>query len=755
VKIACIGGGPAGLYLALLMKGRDPRHEVTVLERNGPDDTFGWGVVFSDETLDGFREADEPSHRAITRRFATWDAIDTHVKGQVIRSRGHGFAGISRRVLLNLLQARCEELGVRIAYRREVEGPHEVRDADLVVAADGVNSRTRAALEAHLRPAIERGRSRYIWLGTPRRFDAFTFIIRETEHGVFQVHAYRFEEGSSTFIVECDEESFRRAGFDRQPVEESVRACERLFAPELDGAPLLTNKSSWLQFPMIRCARWHHENVVLLGDAVHTAHFSIGSGTKLAMEDAIALAAALREQPTVPQALAAYDAARRPVVERIQAVARHSQTWFEEIPRHVRHDAATLTFSMLTRSKKVTHGNLKRRDAAYVEAVDRAFVEAEERRLGRPVAEAGAPPPSPMFVPLRLRGLELHNRVVVSPMCQYSAEDGTVSDWHLVHLGSRAIGGAGLVMGEMTDVSADGRITPGCAGMYLPAHVAAWQRVVDFVHRHSAAKIGLQLAHAGRKGATSVPWLGGGTSLPQESRWGLVAPSALAYDATSDVPRAMTRADMDRVREDFVRAARMSLEAGFDLLELHAAHGYLLGSFLSPLSNQRTDAYGGSLEGRMRFPLEVFQAVRAAWPDERPISMRISATDWVPGGFSVDDAVVVARAFKQHGLDVIDISSGGATPESHPEFYGRMYQVPFSDRIRADAGIPTMTVGGITTWDQANTILAARRADLVVLAREHLRDPYFTFHAAEAQGVAGPGLSWPLPYGLVRPRPRG
>jgi anthraniloyl-CoA monooxygenase len=744
VKIVCVGGGPAGLYFALLMKKADPTHEITVLERNGPGDTFGFGVVFSDATLENFAEADAETHRAIAASFAHWHDIQIHYRGQVLTSTGHGFAGLARTRLLAILQARCADLGVKLLFQTEVPDPEAYRDADLVLGADGVNSTVRARYAAHFRPRIDWRPNRFVWLGTTCPFPAFTFLFREDGHGLWRAHAYRYDERQATFIVETTGTTWQRAGLDEATEADTLAFCETLFAPELQGHRLVANRSLWRQFPTVANACWSHDNVVLAGDAAHTAHFSIGSGTKLAMEDAIALARALRDDPDVPAALAAYEAARRPLVESAQRAARVSLAWFEETERyHGRLEPIQFAFSLLTRSLRVTHANLRARDPAFVAAVDAWFAGQAAAQSGRPVA--GAPAPPPMFTPFRLRDLVLENRVVVSPMCQYSAEDGTPTDWHLVHLGSRAIGGAGLVMTEMTDVSRDGRISPGCAGMYRPEHVEAWRRIVDFVHAHSQARIGIQLAHAGRKGSTRRLWEGIDEPLPDGS-WPLISASAVPYHPYSQVPAPMDRAAMDLVRDQFVRAARMADEAGFDLLELHFAHGYLLASFLSPLTNTRRDGYGGDLEHRARYPLEVFEAVRAAWPARKPMSVRISATDWAEGGSTPDDAVALARMLAGRGCDVIDVSSGQTVPWAQPA-YGRLYQTPFSERVRQEAGIATMTVGGISTHADINSILAAGRADLCVLARTHLWDPYFTRHAAAEQGYE---LPWPDPYVSLR-----
>jgi len=759
-RIACVGGGPAGLYFAILMKKLDPALDVRIFERNRPDDTFGWGVVFSAATLGNFQEADPESYRAIAERFIYWDDIDTHHRGEVVTTTGHGFCGLSRRALLMLLHDRCRELGVELTFACEVERIDDgvLGGADLVVACDGVNSRVRDQYAAAFGPRLDWRKCKFTWLGTDRPMDAFTFLFLESAHGVFQAHAYPFEAGLGTFIVECREEVWRRAGLDGASEGETARFCEALFADWLGGHRLFTNRSLWRTFPTVTCERWWHENVVLLGDAAHTAHFSIGSGTKLAMESAIVLAETFRrhreasgawpDHREIPAVLAAYDAARRVDVIKTQKAAQTSLEWFENAARYVGQPPVQLTFNVMSRSKQITWDNMTLRDGAFMDRVREWYAGA----VGMPRASDGAVPP-PMFAPFTLRGLTLANRVVVSPMCQYCAEDGMPDDWHLVHLGGRAIGGAGLVITEMTDVGPDARISPGCAGMYRPEHVQAWRRIVDFVHRWSAAKIAMQLGHAGRKGSTRVPWDEGGDRMPlREGNWPLLGPSAIPYLPHQAVPKPMDRADMDAVVADHVRAALWAEEAGFDMLEIHMAHGYLLSSFISPLSNKRADAYGGSIERRMRFPLEVFDAVRAAWPADKPIAVRISATDWVAdGGLTGDDAVEVARLLKAHGCDIVDVSAGQTSPDARPN-YGRMYQVPFSDQIRHAAAIPTMAVGAILGADHINTILAAGRADLCCLARPHLRDPYLTFHAADTYGYVD--IPWPDQYDTVRPRPR-
>lgn len=748
MKVGIVGGGPAGLYSAILLKKARPEAEVIVVEKNPEGVTWGWGVVFSEETMGHFADADADSFAAIQSSFARWEAIDTYFKGEKIVSRGHDFAGIRRVKLLNLLTARARELGVEVRFDTTVEKLEEFADCDLIVAADGVHSKTRGRFEAQFGPSIESGKARFIWLGSDKLWDAFTFIIRENEHGLFQVHAYRFDVDTSTFIVECDEQSWRNAGLDQASEAESIAYCERLFAPELDGAKLMGNRSRWLSFPALKCERWCHFEpglppIVIIGDAAHTAHFSIGSGTKLAMEDAIHLVTALTEEGaegrSPADAIRLYEERRRLDVAKLQRAAGVSQKWFEDISRYKGFDPAQMVVSMMTRSKRVTHENLRIRDAGYVEDLDRWFA----AHVGQPVAPE-EPVPPPMFQPFQLRALELKNRVVVSPMCQYSASEGVPTDWHLVHIGSRAIGGAGLVMCEMTDVSAEARISPGCAGLWTEEQAEAWKRVVDFCHHNSDAKLGIQLGHAGRKGATDLLWKGAGP-LPPEQAWELVSPSPLAWDANSQTPRALTRADMDQIREDFVRAARHALHAGFDLLELHAAHGYLLASFISPLTNQRSDEYGGSLDNRLRYPLEIWDALRELWPSDKPMSVRISATDWMPGGITEDDAVEIAKAFHGRGCDLIDVSAGQTHPEAEP-IYGRMFQTPFSDRIRNELdGVATMAVGNIQGWDHVNTIVVSGRADLCALARPHLYDPYLTLHAAAEQGWHE-HVRWPDQY---------
>jgi anthraniloyl-CoA monooxygenase len=742
MKINVIGGGPAGLFGAILFKKLDPSNEIRVFERNRLDDTFGWGVVFSDRTQEHLRAADEETQRRITERFATWDDIDVHYRDDVVRSTGHGFCGLSRKRLLQILHDRAKELGVTMEFEHDVEDVDAYRDCDLLLAADGINSGVRTKYADHFGPSIDLRPNRFVWLGSHQSLDAFTFSFRENEHGLWILHAYQFEPETSTFIVETDPDTFFSSPMPEATEDDILRYCEAVFAEELGGQALLANKSSWIQFRTIKNTRWHHENMVLLGDAVHTAHFSIGSGTKLAMEDVIALQQAFARLGTsdIPAALRAYEEARRGPVESLQRAAQSSLEWFESAFRYMGFETSQFVFSLMTRSMRVTHDNLALRDPDWVEGVDRWYTQRSVAAAGAtPADERGAVPP--MFTPFSLRGMWLENRVVVSPMCQYSAEDGLPNDWHLVHLGSRAVGGAALVYTEMTDVLRDGRISPGCTGLYDDAHVGAWARVVDFVHANSKAKICVQLAHAGRKGSTQRLWERGGHPL-SEGNWPLIAASPIAWSPDHQPPREMTREDMVVVRDAFVKAAERAKRAGFDMIELHMAHGYLLSGFLSPLSNQRTDDYGGSLDNRARYPLEVLDAVREVWRDA-PLAVRISATDWVDGGFSGDDAVELASMLKAHGADLIDTSAGQTSTEARP-VYGRAFQTPFADRIRNEVGIATMAVGNITTYDDVNTIVLAGRADLVALARAHLADPYFTIHAAREQGYDG--VHWPNQY---------
>lgn len=743
MKIACIGGGPAGLYFAISAKLRDPSHEVVVIERNRADDTFGWGVVLSDETLDNLAANDPVSAAAIREHFAYWDDVAVVKGGERIVSSGHGFCGIGRKRLLLLLQDRARELGVELRFETEASSAADyAADYDLVVAADGLNSKTRTTFEQEFRPEIDRRRCHFTWLGTTQSFaDAFTFIFEKTRHGWVWAHAYQFEPGTATFIVECAPETFAAWGFDKMSQEESVATCEEIFRDHLGGHPLMSNArhirgSAWINFPRVLCERWYTDNIVLLGDAAATAHFSIGSGTKLALESAIALADEIARAPDLSTAFAAYEEARRVEVLRLQSAARNSMEWFEEVERYLDLDPVQFNYSLLTRSQRISHENLRLRDAEWLKGAERWF----QTQAGLPEE---APVRAPMFAPYRMRGMELKNRVVVSPMAQYKAVDGSPTDWHLVHLGERAKGGAGLVYTEMTCVSAAGRITPGCPGLYAPEHEAAWSRIVDFVHAETDAKICCQIGHSGRKGSTQLGWEEMDAPLKQ-GNWEIISASPIPWSDNNPAPREMTRADMDEVTAQFVAATEMAARAGFDMIELHAAHGYLVSSFISPMSNRRSDEYGGSLENRLRWPLEVFRAMRAAWPEDKPMSVRISANDWVgEHGVTPDEAVEIARAFSQAGADLIDVSAGQTSIEAKP-VYGRMFQTPFSDRIRNEAGLATMAVGNIYEADHVNSILMAGRADLVAIARPHLADPYWTLHAATAIGDRH--ADWPVPY---------
>ena len=750
MRITCVGGGPAGLYFALLMKKADPAHQVRVLERNRAGDTFGWGVVLSDQTVDALREADAETAEQISNAFNHWDDIAVHIGGRTMVSGGHGFCGIGRKKLLNILQARCEALGVELVYETDVPDDADI-DADLIIAADGLNSRLRQKYAATYQPDIDLRQCRFVWLGTTKLFDAFTFDFQHTPWGWFQAHAYRFDATHSTFIVETPEDVWRAAGLEGMDKEEGIAFCEKLFAKVLDGHPLISNAShlrgsaAWIRFPRVVCKTWVHHNgkapVVLMGDAAHTAHFSIGSGTKLALEDAIDLARDIvAHGDDLTAALKAYEASRSIEVLRIQNAARNSTEWFENVERHARLAPEQFAYSLLTRSQRISHENLRLRDGAYVGGFERWLA-------GRSGVDAPhAPAVPPMFTPFRLRGVTLKNRVVVSPMAQYSCEDGMPGNYHLAHLGARALGGAGLVFAEMTCVSPDARITPGCPGLWNDAQGAAWQRIVEHVHTHSSARIAMQLGHAGPKGSTRVPWEGEDQPLP-EGNWPLISASPQQYLAgISQVAQAMTRADMDRVREDFAAAARRAADAGFDWLELHCAHGYLLSAFISPLTNQRGDDYGGSLENRLRYPLEVFIALREVWPLDRPMSVRISAHDWVPGGTTPEDAVAIAAAFKEAGADLIDVSSGQVSKVQKP-VYGRMFQTPFAEEIRNRVGIATMAVGAISEADHVNSIIASGRADLCAIARPHLANPAWTLTEAARIGYLGPiGLEWPKQY---------
>jgi anthraniloyl-CoA monooxygenase len=721
MNVLILGGGPAGLYFGLLLKKADPTHDITVIERNPAGATYGWGVVFSDRTLASFREADPKTYRQITDTFVLWEAIDVYYRDEIIRIGGNVFAGMSRRVLLNILQQRCRELGVRLIFEADItdlaqlSGVAGADDFDLVVAADGVNSLTRKTYAYIFKPDLDIGKSKFIWFGTTKIFDAFTFIFRENEHGLFQVHAYPFDGTTGTFIVECAEEVWRRAGLDQASEADSIAYCEKLFAPELGGARLLSNRSLWVNFVTVKNKTWRHGHIVLLGDAAHTAHFSIGSGTKLAMEDAIALANMFEQHREVPVALNEYELERRPRVETLQAAAQESQTYFETIRRTLDLEPLQFTFHLMSRSGRLGYNNLRQRDPHFSEAVDRWFAPPPSTppplRGGKGGGRLIAPPP--LFNPYKLRELTLVNRLVLSPAPGYSASDGLPDDTHAAQLGRLALGGAGLVMTEPAAVSSTGRITPGDVGMYQPEHVAAWKRITDFIHTNSAAKVGLQLNHAGRRGSTRPRSQGLDRPL-RAGNWPLLAASALPYTRRSQIPKVMERADREQVCHDFVQAARMAGEAGFDLLQLHFGLGYLLAGFLSPLTNQRNDDYGGSLENRLRFPLELFAAVRAVWPEDKPLAVALNVTDYVAGGFDQDEAVTVAQTLRAHGCDLIEILAGQTTPEANPPYHPG-FLTPLSDWVRSRAGIATMVGGYLTLTDEVNTILAAGRADLCIM----------------------------------------
>ncbi len=737
MKISIVGGGPAGLYFAALVKGRHSDWDVAVYEKNRLEDTFGFGVVFSDETLGNIEKADPETYAQIVANFAHWDDIDVHIHGELVRSGGHGFAGLSRKRLLQVLFSRCEVLGVNLCFEHTVSSTAQFSDSDLIIAADGLNSQIRKEHQDKFKPSIDMRSNRFTWLGTTRQFPSFTFYFKENEHGLWRVHAYNYEDGLSTFIIETTEAAWRASGMDKASEDDTIAYCEALFETELEGHRLVKNRSIWRQFPTVSNENWFADNVVLLGDAAHTAHFSIGSGTKLAMEDSIELATALEQAPNVNEALKAYESSRRNDVESTQRAAQVSLEWFENTERIFNSlPPLQFAFSLLTRSLRITHENLRLRDPSFVQTLDEWF--AKHASCSENVR--------PMFTPYKLRELKIENRVVVSPMCMYSAIDGTPNDFHLVHLGSRAVGGAGLLMTEMTNVTRDGRITPGCTGMYKPEHVEAWTRVVNFVHEHSKAAIGIQLGHAGRKGSTKKLWEGADEPL-DDGNWEILAPSSIPLSDVNQIPIEMSQADLDRTRDAFVTAAQMANTCGFGLVELHCAHGYLLHTFLSPITNKRTDRYGGSLENRMRFPLEVFKCMRAVWPTHKPMVVRISATDWVTDGWDIESSVIFSRALKEAGCDMIDVSSGQLSPESRPED-GRLYQTPFAERIKHEVDMPTMTVGNISSYADCNSVLLAGRADLCVIARAHLFDPYWSRHAAFEQ--SHDTMPWPQQYATMQ-----
>ena len=745
MKIACIGGGPAGLYFAISMKLRNPTHEILIIEKNRPDDTFGWGVVLSDEALANVDRNDPISAQTIRNEFAYWDDIAVVKDGVREVSSGHGFCGIGRMKLLQILQQRALDLDIELRFETQA-GEYEdyMRDYDLVVASDGLRSKARNQFASVFKPQIDERLCHFTWLGTHQKFDdAFTFIFEKTQHGWVWAHAYQFSNDTATFIVECSKSTFEAFGFADLSQQESVAICEAIFKGHLGGHKLMTNAShirgsAWINFPRVLCEKWSHKNLVLMGDAAATAHFSIGSGSRLAFDSAIALADYLEQESDLPSAFTKYENDRRVEVLRLQSAARNSMEWFEQVERYLDLDPVQFNYALLTRSQRISHENLRLRDPKWLAQAEQWFQQqAQQVPSNR----------SPMFTPFQLRGLTLANRIVVSPMAQYKADDGCPTDWHLVHYGNLAKGGAGLVYVEMTCPSADGRITIGCPGLYDPAHVAAWKKVTDFVHQESSAKICVQIGHAGPKGSTQRGWEQMDAPLPSDN-WPLKAASAVAWSTANQVPTEMTEAMMDEVQKDFVSAAKMALNAGFDMIELHCAHGYLLSSFINPLTNKRQDQYGGSLANRLRFPLRVFAAIREVMPVDMPMSVRISAHDWVEGmGMDPTQAVAVAKAFKETGADIIDVSSGQTSTQAKP-VYGRMYQAPFADQIRHEAAIPTMAVGNIFEADHANSILMAGRADLVCLARPHLANPFWTLHTAAQLGDEQ--QSWPQPYGPGR-----
>jgi anthraniloyl-CoA monooxygenase len=743
MKIVCLGGGPAGLYFAISMKLRDPSHEVLVIERNKADDTFGWGVVLSDDALSNMVGNDKQSADAIRDSFVYWDDIAVHHKGQKTVSGGHGFAGVGRKKMLIILQARARELGVEMRFESEIGSAEDYKNNyDLVVATDGISSSVRTEYKAHFKPDIDIRKCKFIWLGTKQKFnDAFTFIFEETEHGWVWIHAYQFDDETATVIVECLDETWDKFGFADMSKEQTIATCESIFSKHLNGESLVSNATHlrgsavWMNFPRIICEKWHHENIVLMGDAAATGHFSIGSGTRLAFDSAISLANYLQSESSLNDAFERYQDERRLEVLRLQSAARNSLEWFENVERYIDYDSVQFNYALLTRSQRISHENLRLRDKDWVATAEDWF----QRKAGEPTGTAKAP----MFTPFTLRDMTLDNRIVVSPMAQYKASNGCPTDWHFVHYAERAKGGAGLVYVEMTCVADNARITPGCPGLYAPEHEAAWLRLTDFVHAETSAKICCQIGHAGRKGSTNIGWEGMDKPLA-DNNWPLLSASAIAWSEGNAVPKAMDREDMDCVCEQFVQATHMAARAGFDMIELHAAHGYLLSSFITPISNTREDEYGGSLDNRLRYPLEVFKAMRAAWPEQKPMSVRISASDWIEeNGITPEESVQIAKLFQQAGVDIIDVSTGQTSTEANP-IYGRMYQAPFSDKIRNELLVATMAVGNIYEPDHVNSILMAGRADLVCMARPHLSDPYWTLHAAATLGEKS--IHWPSPY---------
>ena len=745
MRIVVIGGGPGGLYFSLLTKKARPDWRVEVFEQNGAEDTFGFGVVFSDETLDEFLSHDPPSYGSIRNRMAYWDDIVVRYKGREVRCAGHGFAGCSRVALLRVLQKRCAALGVAMRFNSRIDVQDlqtRFKDADLIVAADGINSAVRECFKAQFRPQTAHCRNKFSWMGSTRPLDAFHYFFRETEHGIVIAHTYQYEPGRSTWVMEMGEACWRGLGLDACTEAASAERIEELFREELEGHPLLINLSLWRNFPRVSCANWHFGKLVLLGDAKASAHYSVGSGTKLAMECAIALSEAVvaHGESSLDDAFNTYEEARRTQVEITQHNADVSLRWFEHVERSWDMQPMQFATRVLARAKSITYDNLALRDPSFIARANAEFLQTHFEETGYDCRKLK---PAPMFTPIRLRSMELANRVVVSPMAQYSAVDGVPTDWHFVHYGSRALGGAALMFVEMTCPSPEARITTGCTGLWNDEQERALGRIVDFVHGNSGARICLQLGHAGRKGSTQLGWQEMDHPMPT-GNWPLVSASDNPYmEGVSQRPAALTRPQMDIVRDQFAAASERAERAGFDMLELHCAHGYLLASFLSPLTNLRSDAYGGGIDNRMRYPLEVFAAMREVWPSGKPMSVRISACDWKEGGISEADTVAIAKAFAEAGCDLIDVSAGQTVPDQAP-VYGRMFQTPFAEAIRNVTNIKTLAVGNITSAEQVNTIIACRRADLAALARPHLTNPYFTRQAAAWYGARV--ADWPKQY---------